>query len=122
MRLLLDQGMPRSAAEALRNAGVDAVHTAEIGLSRAEDETIIERGSVEGRAVVTLDADFHTLLALSGAVTPSVVRIHIEGLRGDEMAELLLRVLAQCRPDLEQGAVVSVTPDRIRVRRLPLVR
>ena len=44
MKLLLDQGLPRSAAALLCQLR---------------------------RVVVTLDADFHTLLALSGAASPS---------------------------------------------------
>ena len=67
MKLLLDQGLPRSSAVLLRAAGVDAVHTAEIGLSRAEDPAILERGRDDERVVVTYDADFHALMALSGA-------------------------------------------------------
>ena len=37
MKLLLDQGLPRSAAELLRQKGLDAVHTGECGLSVASD-------------------------------------------------------------------------------------
>ena len=42
MKLLLDQGLPRSAAALLRNAGFDTVHTGEIGLARAEDAVILD--------------------------------------------------------------------------------
>jgi predicted nuclease of predicted toxin-antitoxin system len=40
MKLLLDQSLPRSAAALLRQAGIDAVHTAEIGLATAEDRAM----------------------------------------------------------------------------------
>ena len=43
MKLLLDQGLPRSAAELLRAAGIDAVHTGEIGCATAEDAEILAR-------------------------------------------------------------------------------
>ena len=35
MKLLLDQGLPRSAAALLRDTGIDAVHTGEIGYAVA---------------------------------------------------------------------------------------
>jgi len=62
---LLDQGVPRSAIDHLRGVGYDAVHTSSIGLASADDEAIFAQARRENRVVVTLDADFHTLLALS---------------------------------------------------------
>ncbi len=53
MKLLLDQGTPRSAAALLRDEGHDAVHTAEIGLAEAEDSEILARALQENRIVVT---------------------------------------------------------------------
>ena len=44
MKLLLDQGTPRSAAAILRGADFDAVHTGEIGLAEAEDSGESRRG------------------------------------------------------------------------------
>ena len=119
MKLLLDQGTPRSAFALLRHAGFDALHTGELGMSQADDEEILQRAAAEGRIVVTLDADFHAHLARSAARKPSVVRIRIEGLRAAEFTELLQQVLERCGDDLENGAMVSVQENRIRVRRLP---
>jgi predicted nuclease of predicted toxin-antitoxin system len=120
MKLLLDQGLPRSAAELLRQAGRDAVHTGEIGLATADDSVILQEARNSQRVVVTLDADFHTLLALSGAASPSVVRIRIEGLRGAEVAKLIEDVIGNAHDDLLAGAVVTVQQARIRVRKLPI--
>ena len=44
MKLLLDQGLPRSAAGLLRQEGLDAVHTGECGLSVASDYEILAAG------------------------------------------------------------------------------
>jgi predicted nuclease of predicted toxin-antitoxin system len=121
MKLLLDQGLPRSATVLLSQAGIDAVHVAEIGRSDAEDIEILQKGQEEGRVVVTLDADFHTLLALAAATSPSVIRIRIERLRAQALTDLLLTVISECEEDLEAGAAVTVEPTRIRIRRLPLV-
>lgn len=121
MKLLLDQGLPRSAAVVLRARSIDAVHVAELGLSAAPDEAILERSRETQRTVVTLDADFHLLLALARATSPSVIRLRIEGLRAAALADLLESVLSQCSADLEAGAAVTVQAKRLRVRRLPLI-
>lgn len=86
MRLLLDQGTPRTAAALLRRAGFDAVHTGEASMAEADDAEIILRAAEENRIVVTLDADFHAQLALTAARQPSVIRIRIEGLRAEEFS------------------------------------
>ena len=121
MKLLLDQGLPRSAAVLLIAAGIDTVHVGDLRLSTAEDAAILQAGLEADRTVVTLDADFHALLAMSGAIAPSVIRIRIEGLRGEALTELLLTVIAQCDSDIEQGAAVTVQTGRIRIRQLPLL-
>jgi predicted nuclease of predicted toxin-antitoxin system len=120
MKLLLDQGLPRSTVPFLRKCGFSSVHVGEVGLADASDATILDYSRKESCIVATFDADFHTLLALSGATFPSVVRLRIEGLRGEALADLLAGVLRICEEDLLHGAVVSVTEANIRVRRLPL--
>ena len=120
MKILLDQGLPRSCSAILCNAGIDAIHTGDCGLATAADSKILEFSRRQNRIIVTLDADFHVLMALSGSIKPSVIRIRIEGLRGKRTAELIQEVVARCEPDLNAGAVVSVQPDRIRVHRLPV--
>jgi predicted nuclease of predicted toxin-antitoxin system len=121
-RFLLDEGLPRHAVVLLRADGIDAVHTTEVGASGLEDEAIIELARAQQATVVTLDDDFNALLALSGASSPSVVHLRIQGLKAEATAALVRKVLAHCADDLDAGAVVSVQPGRLRVRRLPVLR
>ncbi|HEV2695314.1 MAG TPA: DUF5615 family PIN-like protein [Verrucomicrobiae bacterium] len=120
MKLLLDQGTPRSAASILRKSGFDAVHTAEIGMAESSDQKILQRAFDDLRVVVTLDADFHTILALSQARQPSVIRIRMEGLRAEAFSEVLLSVIESCAEDLKRGAMISIRDFQIRVRLLPV--
>jgi predicted nuclease of predicted toxin-antitoxin system len=67
---------PRPAAfdcPYLQNYGIEAVHGGDRGLATASDSKILDFGHQEGMVIVTLDADFHTLLALSGLAGPSVI-------------------------------------------------
>lgn len=120
--LLLDQGLPRSTRLYLQESGIEAEHAGDIGLATADDATLLRRAREQGQVIVTLDADFHRQLALAEASGPSVIRVRIEGLRAEELAKLLLRVVHECREDLKRGALVTVTESGLRLRRLPLVR
>ena len=122
MKLLLDQGLPRSAVLHFRNQQIEAVHVGDRGLATASDFANSRRRRQEGMVVVTLEADFHALLALSGVTGPSVIRIRIEGLRGENLARLLVSVIEICDDDLLKGAMVSVTENGVRIRRLPVFR
>lgn len=121
IKILLDQGMPRSAVSLLRDRGWDAVHAYDIGLGRASDQIILDRARHDERIVITLDADFHALLAIANATAPSVIRIRREGLRGTELAELLLRIWPRIERQIRQGAMVTVTETAIRIRQLPIL-
>jgi predicted nuclease of predicted toxin-antitoxin system len=119
-RVLLDQGLAPGAAALLRFQGWDAIHVSEVGLSRAEDQDILEFANRNSRTCVTLDHDFHTHLALARANGPSVILVRLEGLASAAQADLLRRVWELCAEDIRAGAAVSVDGQAIRVRRLPL--
>jgi predicted nuclease of predicted toxin-antitoxin system len=121
MKLLLDQGLPRSATVLLRKREIDTIHVGDLGLSAAEDIEIIQKAREQGRIIVTLDADFHSILALDRATSPSVIRVRIERLRAQALTELLVAVMNECERELQQGAAVTVEPNRIRIRCLPLL-
>ncbi len=118
--ILLDQGLPRSAASLLRDEGWDALHTGDIGLSRSTDRQILEFARNEQRVIITLDSDFHTILALTNASTPSVIRIRLEGLRGPDLALLIKKLWPRVEPQVKKGAMVTVTESGIRIRNIPV--
>ena len=91
-----------------------------VGLAEAEDVEIISQATLENRIIVTLDADFHRLLALAQARHPSIIRIRIQGLKAEEFSGLVQNVLSQCFDDLDAGSMISVSDLQVRVRRLPL--
>jgi len=121
MKLLLDQGLPRSTVEKLRLCGIESVHVGDIGMAAATDMEIIQKAFDESLIVVTLDSDFHTILASTGNKRPSVIRIRIEGLKSQEMSVLMQSVIESVSDELDSGAAISVNEKGIRVRKMPLV-
>jgi len=120
MRWLLDQGLPRSAATHLNDFGHQAIHVGDVGMATASDLSILEMADAEERALVTLDSDFHALLAVSGADKPSVVRIREEGLKGVALAQIVSAIALQHEGALLSGCVMSYQSGKIRYRSLPL--
>ena len=120
MKLVLDEGLPLRAASLLRDAGIEAVHVLEIGMGGAPDQAVLDKARLDGAVVVTLDADFHQILAATGADRPSVVRVRTEGLGYRQLAELLSNVIKRRGVELGAGAAVSVIGNRVRLRKLPI--
>ena len=121
MKFLLDQGVPRSTVDQLVTRGFEAEHVGQLGMAMALDEEILEVAVHRDAVIVTLDADFHMLLAMTHETTPSVIRIRIEGLKGEDVADIIEQVVTAAELELDAGAAVSVTMNEIRVRLLPLV-
>jgi predicted nuclease of predicted toxin-antitoxin system len=122
VRFLVDQNRSPLLAELLRQSGHDAVYTEDIGLERAEDDEVLRIAQEQDRIVVSGDADFGALLALAHESKPSVILFRQRSRRhASQQAALLVEHLDTIATDLETGAIVVITDDRIRIRRLPLL-
>lgn len=122
IKILLDQGLPRSSVKILNNKGWDVIHTGDVGLSRATDRQLLEYARKENRIIVTLDSDFHSILAIENASSPSVIRVRRERLKGPEFSKLLINIFPKIQDALIDGAMVTVTENSIRIRRIPLLK
>ena len=119
--VVLDQNMPRRAAALLRRRGFDAIHVGEIGLSTALDAEVLGEAVARCAVVVTLDADFHRILAATSAVAPSVIRIRQQGMQAEDVAGLTESLLVRFRSRLEEGVAITTDGRLARVRHLPIV-
>jgi len=115
MRFLLDQDVYAVTARFLAGLGHDVVTASSIGLSAADDSTLLTRAHKERRIFVTRDRDFGGLVFVQRAgpgvlylrVTPATVRAVHQEVRGvlDRYTEADL-----------QKAFVVVEPGRHRHR------
>lgn len=122
LHLVLDQGIPREAAIQLRKLGFQCTHVGEAAMAKAADAEILAWALQHAAlaVIVTLDADFHAMLAVSRATGPSVIRLRIEGMRAPEVVKVVGRVLEDFGHELQEGAVVTVKAHKITSHRLPI--
>lgn len=121
MRYLLDANLSPQVLRALIAAGFDATHVGDHGLLVATDDEIFDWAAANRAVVVTADSDFAMLLATRRAQTPSVVLLRDVADRPPAAhAQLLIDNLAAVEDALETGAIVSLSPTRLRVRELPI--
>lgn len=121
MKLLLDANLSPEVVRLLKEAGHDAIHVGDIELLSAPDPEILRAAAKDERILLTADADFGALLALGSLASPSVVLLRsADHQRPSEQASLIVANLPVIAEDLEQGAIASLTRDRLRVRALPI--
>ena len=123
MKLLIDANLSPSIAAGLAEAGFDAVHVRDVDLLTASDAAILEYAHANDLVVVTVDSDFAAMLAVEGAERPSVVQLRdVAELGPTAHLALLVANLGAVADDIEVGAIVSLSPTRLAVRRLPIQR
>jgi predicted nuclease of predicted toxin-antitoxin system len=121
VKFLIDQNLSRRVVEGLTKAGHDAVHVADLGMSRAADADIVRAAVKDDRIIISADTDFGTILAVTGDARPSVLLIRrSSGRRAADLTALLLANLESVADALATGAVVVLDSERVRVRPLPL--
>lgn len=120
MRFVVDMCLSPRAAEFLRDLGHEASHLYEEGLEQLPDHEIFSKAREEKAVVLTHDLDFADLVAASGERLPSVVIFRLRSMRPENVNRYLKLLLEEHGARLRQGAVVTVTESRLRLRSLPL--
>ncbi|MBL8669224.1 MAG: DUF5615 family PIN-like protein [Alphaproteobacteria bacterium] len=120
MKILADVNVSRSVVERLRAAGHETMRVTEVMDPRASDAAIIAEARKRSAVVLSHDQDHGALLAISGAVGPSLVNLRVSQVDAGHLAARLVSVLQSLKAELEAGAVVTVEDHRVRIHRLPI--
>ena len=120
MKLLIDMNLSPRWVSFLGEEGIEATHWSQVGAGGAPDIEIMSYARRNNLVVLTHDLDFGEILAATQGKKPSVVQIRADDVRFEVIGGLLLTALSQAEGDLEQGALVTVSPPRTRIRILPL--
>jgi predicted nuclease of predicted toxin-antitoxin system len=122
MRLLVDMNLSPRWVDMLAAAGFEAAHWSMLGPHSAPDVEIMGYARTHDYVVLTSDLDFGTILAATQGDKPSVVQIRADDVNPEAIGSHVVAAVLQVEADLETGALLTVDPDRARLRVLPLLR
>jgi predicted nuclease of predicted toxin-antitoxin system len=121
MKFLIDYALSPMVDSGLQEAGYDAVHVRAYGLQTASDAIIFERAETENRVIVSADTGFGTILALWRKSKPSFILFRGNVTRRPDLQiALLLANLQNLKSSLDEGSVIVIGENRIRIRSLPI--
>ena len=120
MKLLIDMNLSPQWVGLLAGAGIEAAHWSALGAANAPDSDIMAYAGSNEYVVLTQDLDFSAILAATHGEKPSVVQIRAEDLSLDAIGRQVIAALMQMTSELEEGALLTVDPNRTRLRILPL--
>lgn len=100
---------------------IDSVHWSTVGDPKALDPAIMAFAREQGFVVFTHDLDFGNILAVTHARGPSVIQARVEDPVPATLGETIVAALSENAAHLERGALITLDPDRWRIRILPIV-
>ena len=71
--------------------------------------------------VFTHDLDFGNILAVTHARGPSVIQARVQDPVPATIGDTVAAAIMDCAAHLERGALVTIDPDKLRIRILPIV-
>ncbi len=120
MKLIVDMNLTPRWVGLLVDAGIEPLHWSTLGANNAPDSEIMAYARANDYVVLTHDLDFSAILASTHGEKPSVVQIRADDVSPDVIGLQVIAALKQMVSELESGALLTVDPNRTRVRLLPL--
>ncbi len=104
----------------LKSNDIESCHWSEKGDYGAADTEIFRFAVEHDYTIITCDIDFTTLLALSGAIRPSVILIRAKNIVPVFFSRVLIAAIRNNYEVLQNGAILVIDDDNERIRILPL--
>ena len=100
--------------------GFISQHWSQVGDPKARDSAIMAWAQSNNAIVFTHDLDFGAILATTRASGPSVIQVRTQTPLPEVVGDTVVHALKQFHDALVQGALITIDPDRQRVRLLPI--
>lgn len=107
--------------EFLAGHKIESVHWSDVGDPKALDVEIMTFARENRFVVFTHDLDFGNILAVTHARGPSVIQARVEDPVPATIGDAVVAAMTENAAHLERGALITLDPDRLRVRILPII-
>ena len=122
MKILVDVSLSPGWLRIFERVGIEAQHWAFVGKVDAADRMIMNYAEQHGFAILTHDLDFGIMLFETGALGPSVIQLRSKDVHPDAIGSMVVSALREVEDKVEEGAVLTIDVNRIRLRLLPFRR
>ncbi len=116
MKFLLDENMPREAADLLRNLGHDVESIQDLNLQGVKNGYIYRLIQAEDRILVTFDLDFANILNYPTKTHPGIIVLRLRVQNPPSVVAALQRFLQKVIPDELRENLTIVEEFRYRIR------
>lgn len=120
MKILVDMNLSPAWIPVLEKLEIEAAHWSDVGKPDAPDTEIFTYARENNFVVFTHDLDFGDILATTGAESPSVIQLRSEDTSPNALSRLFEDALQQFQSQLNNGALITIDPDKLRARILPI--
>ena len=121
MKILIDVNLTPAWVEFFAAHQIESTHWSMLGDSRALDPEIMAFAMENALIVFTHDLDFGSILAVTHARGPSVIQARVEDPVPAVIGRAVVAAIRENAPYLERGALITLDPDKLRIRILPIV-
>ena len=112
MKFLIDRCAGNRLNVWLISQGHDSIHIAAYGPDPG-DKTILELAASEKRILITIDTDFGALVFRDSAIHSGIIRL--PDVPSEKRIEIMIQLFAKHTMDLQNGAIITVRGNRIRI-------
>ncbi len=105
----------------LARHGWEAKHWRSLGRGDAPDCDLLAWARSNGYAVLTQDLDFSQILYATSQTGPSVVLLRMDNEFDAAARDRVCAALREASGALARGALLTISPGRVRVRNLPVI-
>jgi predicted nuclease of predicted toxin-antitoxin system len=121
VKILIDMNLSPAWVEFFTSRRFESAHWSSLGDPKALDPTIMDFARENRWVVFTHDLDFGNILAVTHARGPSVIQARVEDPIPSTIGEAVTVAILENAAHLERGALITLDPDRLRIRILPIV-